>query len=724
MKNFTIMKTKCFSGKVNGKGFKKLLAFTTILFFAFTSINAADYYWVNGTGNWSDYANHWATASGGTTFHTAPPSPLDNVYFDHSSFLDSDTVIMDQVTMYCNDMLWSDSLPHTITILQSAGLPSPTIIKVYGSMILSDSCKWASQYLLCEFNSNNTGNIINTKDIKTGKVIFNGNGNWTLAGRCRVGDIDFLSGKLIIRTDYFSCGSFTPHGSNLFLDGGYSILHATTWNEQFAAYSQHDMQNVTLYLYQNGSGTFYSSNDTTPFGDVIFLERANIQSPDSSHFNKIIAYGNLTITNGSLVLDTLAMLTANTTLKIKAGKQQRVNNQFVMGGTLNAPILFQSSLTGSAATLNMPSGTICLHYVYLNDISATGGAQFYAGQGCIDLGGNTGWTFAPCSVVSDVWPGDANYDLIANNFDLLNIGIAYGDTGSMRANASINYVVQPCVDWANFFQSAVNHKHADCNGDGVVNALDTLAVSQNYGLIHPRPVNQDSASIITGAPLYFDLPAGNLTPGSNVSVPLDFGTGINPVNDLYGMAFTINYDPSLIQSGSVSIDYNGSWLATPPDYIHLEKDFSANGNLDMAVCRINHQNISGNGMIATLHFTVAANAAGPLTLSFSNIKAISNNELQLTVNAQSGSVPTGISETLSNAEFVFYPNPVHDYINVSFNNNAEMKFEIVNAFGQIISATVSRTNRISTANLPAGVYLLRGFSAKSGKMIEKRFVKE
>lgn len=30
---------------------------------------AANYYWVGGSGNWSDYANHWATSSGGSIFN-------------------------------------------------------------------------------------------------------------------------------------------------------------------------------------------------------------------------------------------------------------------------------------------------------------------------------------------------------------------------------------------------------------------------------------------------------------------------------------------------------------------------------------------------------------------------------------------------------------------------------------------------------------------------------
>ena len=119
-----------------------------------------------------------------------------------------------------------------------------------------------------------------------------------------------------------------------------------------------------------------------------------------------------------------------------------------------------------------------------------------------------------------MWPGDANYDLIANNMDILNIGIAYSDTCYVRPGASLNWVAQPCLDWLSQFITGVNVKHADCDGNGIVNALDTLAVSENYGLIHPRISSPDSSVILTGTNLYFDLPSGNLQPGSNVSIPL------------------------------------------------------------------------------------------------------------------------------------------------------------------------------------------------------------
>ena len=51
--------------------------------------NASKYFWVGGSGNWSDFSNHWATTSGGNQFHSRAPNGTDNAYFDRYSFTDS-----------------------------------------------------------------------------------------------------------------------------------------------------------------------------------------------------------------------------------------------------------------------------------------------------------------------------------------------------------------------------------------------------------------------------------------------------------------------------------------------------------------------------------------------------------------------------------------------------------------------------------------------------------
>src|SRR6185436_18369223 len=98
----------------------------------------AGYYWVGGTGNWSDYANHWATTSGGTTFHSTFPSPSDDVYFDANSFLTmNDTLYIDQTTIYFKNMDWSGIIYNPI--ISCSGTYD---LDIYGSLILSSNVAW------------------------------------------------------------------------------------------------------------------------------------------------------------------------------------------------------------------------------------------------------------------------------------------------------------------------------------------------------------------------------------------------------------------------------------------------------------------------------------------------------------------------------------------------------------------------------------------------------
>lgn len=70
---------------------------------------AADYYWVGGTGNWSDFSNHWATTSNGSTFHTTAPTLSDDVYIDGYSYSSSDTLYID-VNATCQNIFLENAV--------------------------------------------------------------------------------------------------------------------------------------------------------------------------------------------------------------------------------------------------------------------------------------------------------------------------------------------------------------------------------------------------------------------------------------------------------------------------------------------------------------------------------------------------------------------------------------------------------------------------------------
>ena len=79
----------------------------TIMLCAFSAFGQSDYYWVGGTGNWSNYSSHWATSSGGNIFHTTTPSSNDNVIFDSNSFsANNQTVTLNADNESVGNMTW------------------------------------------------------------------------------------------------------------------------------------------------------------------------------------------------------------------------------------------------------------------------------------------------------------------------------------------------------------------------------------------------------------------------------------------------------------------------------------------------------------------------------------------------------------------------------------------------------------------------------------------
>lgn len=97
----------------------------------------ASRYWVGGTGNWSDAANHWSDTSGGTPGAGFLPTSADDVYFDANSFASSGIVdTLGEVS--CKNMDWS-AITQSVMFRNIAANGSYTgyNINIYGSLALS-----------------------------------------------------------------------------------------------------------------------------------------------------------------------------------------------------------------------------------------------------------------------------------------------------------------------------------------------------------------------------------------------------------------------------------------------------------------------------------------------------------------------------------------------------------------------------------------------------------
>lgn len=321
-----------------------------------------------------------------------------------------------------------------------------------------------------------------------------------------------------------------------------------------------------------------------------------------------------------------------------------------------------------------------------------------------------------------VWPGDANDDGIANNLDILSIGIGLGKSGAVRSGASLSWYGQPCTDWADTLAGNVNYKHIDCNGDGQIGYSDTNAVTQNYGLIHNN--KQGGSTIQANTDIYLTIPPDTVHSGGKlVTVQIGLGTSASPASTVYGTAFTINFsDPTLVDQTSISFKGINSWLGT------LSTNLMALGfkkylpaSIDAALSRTNQQNASGFGTIATLSFKTSNSLNGtgntaPLVLNITSAVALSYNQTPIPLNTLSDSVSvkdtllaTGTHDLFGD-QFTIYPNPTSGLTIVSHPGHTT-GISIEDVLGRTVHSTVvasgSTSSVIDISHAAPGLYLLR-----------------
>ena len=311
-----------------------------------------------------------------------------------------------------------------------------------------------------------------------------------------------------------------------------------------------------------------------------------------------------------------------------------------------------------------------------------------------------------------VWPGDADDNTTVNNWDMLPISLTYGESGPVRVNATTNWIGQTAADWttANPIANLPNYKHIDCNGDGIINQLDQAAVQQNYGQSYFR----GTSSLAGTLPFFIQSVSAN--EGDRLSLPINLGAATDIATDVYGAAFTINYDPAVVEAGSVSVDYLSSWLGT--NLMDIQFDFSQSGKIEVAVARKDRINTTGFGEIGKMNFTIRDDilrnsAIRNMDLTISNIRLIRNDNTEIGTNPQTGVVSVNTATGIENSNgysVAVFPNPAKGLLNIHTENAQIESINMYNISGQLVKQLNNVNSNNSSFNvneLSQGVYMIQ-----------------
>ena len=347
----------------------------------------------------------------------------------------------------------------------------------------------------------------------------------------------------------------------------------------------------------------------------------------------------------------------------------------------------------------------------------------------------------------NVWPGDVDNNGLVNGDDILSIGLYYGFTGTVRPGASNSFTSQSCPEWnpgniidEMYLSDMVNKKHADCNGDGIINAADMQAVTQNFGMTHNQHNNLSSMQMIhpTDAHLMIDAPAV-MTSGNSSSVSLKLGDVLLTAHGIYGISATIEYDNTAIIGSSINVNFSNTWLDTigQPHLLNWFYNDAVNGLLTIVSVRTDQNCWDGNGELANISFNLAPGFSGNINFNLrSDTKVMSstvmgtagNGHVQNYINANldnaTVSVVVGINEHTLPDWLTVYPSPATDVINVSMLREVNTTVYLYDVTGRLVIKEIfsQKNNLLDVSNLPSGIYHL-GISTEE-KNYDVKVVKE
>ena len=521
--------------------------------------NGVDYYWIGGSGNWSDAA-HWSLTSGGTANPAGCiPGTTNNVFFNSQSGFtpSSNAVTVDVSNASCRNMDWTGATnyPTFSTNNGSYSLHINGLITLIASMNYTFS---GTVY----FEATTSGQTITSAGQSfNGQVYFNAaGGEWILQD-------DFICNSTV----YLNYGTFRTNNKNVTTTNfntdnanvrglylGSSLVTINYWSTMYW-----QLNNLTLdagtstisfpssgspgiYVHNtSGSYTFYNIEFTNPASNAYFQNQTG----------QIVTYNNVSFAghgyvSGSNTYNGTLSLAAGHSYQFESGRTQRFNNDFIATGSSGQTIQIFSTNNGSAATFSKATGCVILDYVELRDNSATGGANWYAGANSVDQGNASGWSF-----ISPVGgTGGISASITASPS-----GTLCPSTSVVYTATLINGGSSPTYQWkyngSNVGGNTPTYSAVASNNDSV----RCVVISSNTCATPNTASSNKIINAVTGS----SLPVSVAVTSSISTTICPLSTVVfnaAPTNGGSGPAYAWKLNGTAVGSNSPTYSYSGTWI--------------------------------------------------------------------------------------------------------------------------------------------------------------------
>jgi hypothetical protein len=341
----------------------------------------------------------------------------------------------------------------------------------------------------------------------------------------------------------------------------------------------------------------------------------------------------------------------------------------------------------------------------------------------------------PLLQTSYIRAGDANHDHITSFVDdALETMLSIGQTGiprdsSLDGQGPVMHNHCECwdiaTDWSSLTNSGANSRYADFDGNGIIDTNDVSGYG--YCMVDSFPVPYRlSSTVHAGVAEDFCLipvndiiqlqSADSLFPSDTVYYYMIMGSNVNPVDSIYGFAFSY----SISEAGNNwadSIDYFDGVLGQHGIDLFTFQDFRTCGYWNQycrshtLICRTDFQNAYNiNDTLGIIRFVGLFNTS-PFTPSVVDFKAILADGTEIPFNVCTGSVFIDSSlVSIRENEKVgvkIFPNPASRYLNIETGSTSLKKVVLMNSLGEKIKTleTSLKVAEISVEDLSNGFYI-------------------
>ena len=498
----------------------------------FLPVAPRNLYWVGGGGDWND-AVHWSLSSGGAGGECIP-TPFDNVFFDQNAgfALAGEQVNINVPVAFCQNMDWTGVLN------------SPDLTGDYqNKLFIFGSLKFVPDMALAfngevHFMAHTTGKTISSAGKEfLGQVSFDGaGGGWILLDAFHANSyLRHRNGALNtngqdVTVDFYFISNDSPTralhlgSSNIFIGQGSCYSYFEMSSDPF------DFDAGTSTIYMNSTcAESYFYGGSHAYYNLVCDGLTNVIYYNSFHSATFLKSAHIL---GSNIFESLTF-NPGSTYELAAGSTQTITplGNFIAEGFGGFPIEIKSTQLGAQATLHKDGDPVCLDFLYLTDIAATGTAFTYAGANSDDVFNNSGWLFEACpgcfsapplpapvldpASVTEVPPG-YQATLILQNLPAGYEVVWFNASQTMELYADTANLFQPVVNESTVFYGAFRDTTTGCVSEVlpvVVTAVCAVLITDLVVTPESCPGAGDGSILITavgtGQQLAYSITGGD-----------------------------------------------------------------------------------------------------------------------------------------------------------------------------------------------------------------------